>query len=96
MKVKLNDWFKEILSTKYHFRDEVEQQQIIDIIHSVLDGRQEELAVFLPKFSMKEYVMGHINQWLHEHKTFSFDAFMAFRLRALLHELRKVCRLITG
>lgn len=89
MKVKLNDWFKEILSKKYHYRDEVEQQQIIDIIHSVLDGRHEELAVFLPKFSLKEYVMDHISQWLHEHKTFSFDSFVTFRLRALLNELRK-------
>lgn len=89
MKIKLNDWLREILSNKYHYRDEVEQLQIIDIIHSVIEGRHEELAHFLPKFSMKEYLMDHINQWFHENKTFSFDAFVAFRLRAFLKELRK-------
>ena len=38
MKVKLNDWLKKILAT-YYYRDEEEQQQIIDIVHSVLDGK---------------------------------------------------------
>ncbi|WP_428909345.1 putative sporulation protein YtxC [Niallia sp. Krafla_26] len=93
MKVKLNDWLREILRDKYHYRDEEEQQQIMDIIHSVLEGRHEELATFLPKFSMKEYLMDHINQWFHEHKTFSFDAFVTFRLRSLLKELRKYVEL---
>ncbi|WP_338470466.1 putative sporulation protein YtxC [Niallia sp. XMNu-256] len=89
LKIKLNDWFKEILSTNYHYRDEVEQQQIIDIIHSVLEGKNEELAVFLPKFGIKDYIMDQMGQWLQEHKIFSFDSFMTFRLRTLLNELRK-------
>ena len=93
MKVKLDDWFREMLVNKYHYRDEEEQQQIIDIIHSVLEGKHEELATFLPKFSMKEYLMDHINQWFQEHKTFSFDAFVTFRLRTLLKELRKYVEL---
>ena len=58
MTIKLNDWLKEMLIHKYHYRDEVEQQQIIDIIHSVLEGSSAELAVFLPKFSMKELFNG--------------------------------------
>jgi len=93
MSVKLNDWLREILSNKYHYRDDVEQQQIIDIIHSVLEGKHEELAVFLPKFCMREYLMDHINHWFCEHKHFSFDSFVTFRLRSFLNELRKYVEL---
>lgn len=91
--IKLNDWLKEMLIHKYHYRDEVEQQQILDIVHSVLDGNNKELAVFLPKFRMKNYLMDHINQWFYENKAFSFDSFVTFRLRPFIHELRKYVEL---
>ena len=93
MTIKLNDWLKEMLIQKYHYCDEVEQQQILDIIHSVLEGKNKELAVFLPKFSMKNYLMDHINQWFYESKAFSFDSFVTFRLRPFINELRKYVEL---
>ena len=93
MTIKLNDWLKEMLIQKYHYRDEVEQQQILDIIHSVLEGSRAELAVFLPKFSMKNYLMDHINQWFYESKAISFDSFVTFRLRPFINELRKYVEL---
>jgi putative sporulation protein YtxC len=93
MKIKLNDWLKEMLIQKYHYRDEVEQQQILDIIYSVIEGKNKELAVFLPKFSMKNYLMDHINQLFNESKVFSFDSFVTFRLRPFINELRKYVEL---
>jgi putative sporulation protein YtxC len=91
--VKVNDWLKDILSTKYFYRDEMEQQQIIDIVHAVLEGKHKELAVFLPQLNMEKYVFNHVNDWFYGYQSFSFDAFVAFRLRSLLCELQKYVEL---
>ena len=55
MKVKLNDWLKKILAT-YYYRDEEEQLQIIDIVHSILDGKNVELNAFLPKMNQAPFI----------------------------------------
>ena len=91
--IKLNDWLRHILSTHYYYSDEDEQQQIIDIVHSVLNGKKEELTVFLPQMNIKEYVMIKIDDWFQEHAKFSFDAFVTFRLRSFMIELKKYVEL---
>ena len=92
--VKLNDWLRHILATHYHYRDEEEQQQIIDIVHSVLEGKLEELTVFLPEMKIKDYLSNLINDWFEEHsRLFSFDSFTTFRLRNFFNELRKYVEL---
>ena len=93
MTIKLNDWLKEMLSIIIIIVMKIEQQQILDIIHSVLEGNRAELAVFLPKFSMKNYLMDDINQWFYESKAISFDSFVTFRLRPFINELRKYVEL---
>ncbi|WP_338451407.1 putative sporulation protein YtxC [Niallia oryzisoli] len=92
--VKLNDWLRHILASHYHYRDEEEQQQIIDIVHSVLEGKLEELTVFLPKMNMKDYLSNLINDWFEEHtEVLSFDSFITFRLRNFFNELKKYVEL---
>jgi putative sporulation protein YtxC len=91
--IKLNDWLKHILSTHYYYCDEDEQQQIIDIVHSVLNGKKEELTVFLPQMNIKEHIMFKIDDWFQEHAKFSFDAFVTFRLRSFMNELKKYVEL---
>ena len=91
--IKINDWLKHILSTHYFYSDEDEQQQIIDIVHSVLNGKKEELTVFLPQMNIKEYVRIKIDDWFQEHAKFSFDAFVTFRLRSFMMELKKYVEL---
>lgn len=92
MKVKLNDWLKNILAT-YYYRDEEEQQQIIDIVHSILEGKNDELNVFLPKMNLKEHLFILIHEWFREQPVFSFDHFFKFRLRSLFNELEKYVQL---
>jgi putative sporulation protein YtxC len=92
MKVKLNDWLKEILAT-YYYRDEEEQQQIIDIVHSILDGKNVELNAFLPKMSLKDHLFVLIHEWFREQSVFSFDHFIKFRLSSLINELEKYVEL---
>ncbi|MCQ6273447.1 putative sporulation protein YtxC [Bacillus sp. V3B] len=93
MTIKLNDWLRHILSHHYHYRDEDEQEQIIEIVHSVLDGKLEELTVFLPKMDIKEHLAIRVNDWFQEKTTFSFDSFVTFRLRSFMNELKKYVEL---
>ncbi len=93
MTIKLNDWLKHILSTHYYYRDEEEQHQIIDIVHSVLNGKNEELTVFLPQMDITEHVRMRIDDWFQDHTRFSFDAFVTFRLRSFMSELKKYIEL---
>ncbi|WP_071395991.1 putative sporulation protein YtxC [Bacillus tuaregi] len=92
--VKLNDWLRHMLATHYHYRDEEEQQQIIEIVHSVLEGKMEELTVFLPKMNIKDYLSSLIHDWFQEHAgIFAFDSFVTFRLRNFHNELKKYVEL---
>ncbi len=92
--VKLNDWLRHILVVHYHYRDEEEQQQIIDIVHSVLEGKLEELSVFIPKMDIKDYLSNLINDWVEEQTgLLSFDSFITFRLRNFFNELKKYVEL---
>lgn len=88
LQVKINDWIQQILLTTYHYQDEVEQQQIMEIVHSLLNGKQEELATFLPKINFKKHFTTLIKQSFTD-RTFSFDSFVTFRLRPFMEELKK-------
>nr|WP_295969924.1 putative sporulation protein YtxC [uncultured Bacillus sp.] len=92
MKVKLNDWLKNIL-VAYYYRDEEEQQQIIEITHSIIEGKNAELNAFLPKLNLKEHLLMLIHEWLREQSIFSFDHFIKFRLRSVMNELEKYVEL---
>ncbi len=92
MKVKLDDWLKNILAA-YYYRDEEEQQQIIDIVHSILNGKNVELNTFLPKMNLNEQLFVLIHEWFRKQSVFSFDHFIKFRLRFLITELEKYVEL---
>lgn len=89
LSVKLNDWIRHIIFTYYHYHDETEQQQIMDIVHSLIEGKHEELASFLPKINIKKQLTAIINNTFQDFPTFSFDSFITFRLRSFMEELKK-------
>lgn len=93
LNIKVNDWLRNILTSCFQYHDEIEQQQIMDIVHTVLEGKHEDLTIFLPEFRMKEYMEARVDEWLHENKTFSFDSFVTFRLRFFMNELQKYIEL---
>src|SRR3954453_1451655 len=47
IKIKRDDWFRAILQEQYFFEDPEEQQHIMEIIYSVLEGQREDLAVLI-------------------------------------------------
>lgn len=84
---KRDDWFRSILADTYFFTDEEEQEQIIDIIYSVLEGEREELAPFMEGFDEEGHIKQAINEIFNEKISFSFDSFVKFRLKSYLERL---------
>ena len=85
---KRNDWFREILKNKYYYEDLEEQQQILEIIYSVLEGQREDLAVFFKETSEElNIIKAAIEHIFQDNVSFSFDSFLKFRLRPYLQML---------
>ncbi len=86
-KVKREDWFKQILIENYFFHEPEEQNHIINIIYSILEGERKDLTVFLKKPNEEWKIKEAIEQIFLDHLSFSFDSFFKFRLRSYLFEL---------
>lgn len=86
---KQDDWFKRILMEHYYYEDEGEQQQILEIIHSILEGNREDLAAFVSGLDVKESLKSAIDQLFQDNISFSFDSFVKFRMRPLMDEMTK-------
>jgi putative sporulation protein YtxC len=84
---KRDDWFRSILSETYFFTDVEEQDQIIDIIYSVLEGERKDLAPFMDGFDEDGHIKQAINEIFNEKISFSFDSFVKFRLKAYVERL---------
>ncbi|MBM4762515.1 sporulation protein YtxC [Bacillus sp. B15-48] len=78
---KRDDWFREILANRFFYKDPNEQEQILQIIYSVIDGSREDLASFLSGPDEKGYALKAIHEMFNSGISFSFDSFVMFRLR---------------
>jgi putative sporulation protein YtxC len=86
--IKRDEWFREIVTTHYFYEDVEEQQQIMEIIYSVLEGKREDLAVFLKETHDETgFIKDAIHHIFQDNVSFSFDSFLKFRLRPYLHLL---------
>jgi putative sporulation protein YtxC len=84
IKIKRDDWFRRILQESYFYDDLEEQQQIMDILYSILEGEREDLVAFLEKTNEEPKIMDAIEQIFQENMSLSFDSFIKFRLRPYL------------
>jgi putative sporulation protein YtxC len=87
IKIKRDDWFREMLKERYYYEDPEEQQQIIEIIYSVLEGQREELALLLKENTEEPKLKQAVDEVFLNHVPFSFDSFYKFRLRPYLQML---------
>jgi putative sporulation protein YtxC len=86
--IKRDDWFREIVKGRYFYQDLEEQQQIMEIVYSVLEGQRNDLAVFLKETSVEpNMIKTAIEHIFQDHVSFSFDSFLKFRLRPYLQML---------
>ncbi|WP_040207698.1 putative sporulation protein YtxC [Neobacillus jeddahensis] len=86
--IKRDDWLKEIIKNHYYFQDIEEQQQIMEIIYSILEGERADLAVFVKETTEGSAgIMTAIHHIIKENVSFSFDALLKFRLRPYIQSL---------
>ena len=85
---KREDWFRNILTERFFYKDPSEQEQILEIIYAVMDGHREELASFVNGPDEKNYVFEAVDEFFKENISFSFDSFVVFRLKTYLDKLR--------
>lgn len=85
--IKRDDWFREILKNHYFYEDLEVQQQIIDIIYSILEGQREDLTSFLKHSNEDPNIRAAIEHIFQADISFSFDSFLKFRLRPYLQSL---------
>lgn len=84
---KREEWFRTILADAYLFTEVEEQDQIIEIIYSVLEGDREELASFMEGVEENGLIEKAVNEIFNEKISFSFDSFVKFRLKAYVEQL---------
>ncbi len=89
VKYKQDDWFRRIMAEYYCYQDEEEQQQILEIIHSILEGNRIELASFVSDVEIETNMKNAISQIFQENIAFSFDSFVKFRMRQLFEQMAK-------
>ncbi|EIJ79218.1 hypothetical protein PB1_16714 [Bacillus methanolicus PB1] len=86
---KRDEWLRTIIAEHYYFEDPEEQQQILDIIHSIFEGKREELDFFFKDTDLDTMLIHAMDQVFRENLSFSFDSFVKFRLRPFLEILEK-------
>lgn len=84
IKIKRDDWFRAILQEQYFFEDPEEQEHIMEIIYSVLEGLREDLAVFIKENEEEPQIKEAVEEIFQDHVSFSFDSFFKFRLRSYI------------
>ncbi|WP_442595387.1 putative sporulation protein YtxC [Neobacillus sp. D3-1R] len=91
---KRDDWFRKILAEQFYYDDVDEQQAILDIIYSIIDGENKELAELIVDGQEKKLLKMAVMDLLQDTNiAFSFEAFVKFRLREFLEKLLKYVEL---
>jgi putative sporulation protein YtxC len=85
--IKRDDWFCDILKNQYYYEDREEQQQILEIIYSMLEDQREDFKGLLKETSEEPKIKEAIEQIFHDNVSFSFDSLLKFRLRPYLQLL---------
>ena len=86
-KIKREDWFRDILRENFYYVDPEEQQHILEIIYSILEGQRDDLAAFLEEVTEEPKVSEAIEHIFQRDVSLSFDSFLTFRLRSYLQML---------
>lgn len=85
--MKRDDWFIDILKNQYFYKEPDEQQQLLEIIYSILEGQREDLAYFLKEVNVEPAIREAIDHIFQDNVSFSIDSFLKFRLRPYLQLL---------
>ncbi|MDQ0161107.1 putative sporulation protein YtxC [Bacillus alveayuensis] len=82
-----------IIKEKYYFTDEDEQQQILHIAQSIMDGEYEDIPKAQKFESRDRYLYAAFQSFLHPDLSFHMDSFIMFRLHTYLKKLTEYVEL---
>lgn len=78
---KQDEWISDILKEKFYYEEREERNQILHMAHSILNGRRKGLNDAPSKQRGKGLVVSSLRGWMHDKMSFSFEAYIRFRLR---------------
>lgn len=87
---KRNEWLREILEEQFFYQDSYEQSQIIEIIHSIIDGKRKGLPLPEDVIQCEERIMDALGEVILGKGFFSLEAFLTFRLRPYYESLENL------
>lgn len=90
IQTKRDEWLRRIIIEQFFYHDIDEQQQILEIIYSIMDGENKELKELIEnpieELTIKEAIQDLLQD---TNIAFSFDAFVKFRLKGFREQLLK-------
>ncbi|MGE6259312.1 putative sporulation protein YtxC [Heyndrickxia sporothermodurans] len=87
IKKKRIDWIKDILKEYFYYKEESEQNNIIDIVIDMLNGERKELTDIIGKINEEEMIMEAIFPLIKHQESISFDSVIKFRLKDYFEKL---------
>jgi len=87
---KRNEWFRKVLEEQFYYQDSYEQAQIIEMIHSILDGKRKGLILPERLLDTEGNVREALKEVLLAKDSFSLEAFLTFRLRSFFEKMMEL------
>jgi putative sporulation protein YtxC len=84
---KRNDWVKDILGDYFFYKEEDEQDHILEIVMDMFNGERTELTSIIGGINEKEMIYHAISSLLDQHDSVSFDSLIKFRLKEYYEQL---------
>jgi putative sporulation protein YtxC len=85
---KRNDWVKDILSELYFYREEEEQENVLEIVCGMFKGERKELTSIVGEVDEKGIIKKAVSSLSRQEDPISFDSFIKFRLKHYFKCLR--------
>lgn len=84
------EWWRTILAENFYYRDPHEQNEIMQIALSIIQGQKKDLPVQIDEQKDLEKIDQELWDVLKHNSSFSFDAFITFRLRFYLEKMNRL------
>jgi putative sporulation protein YtxC len=81
IKLKEDQWMLSLISNLFYFKDFEEQQQILHIAQSIIDGERSDIPNISPMTPRETFIEEALKEFLQQSVSFSFESFVKFRLR---------------
>ncbi|QQZ10643.1 putative sporulation protein YtxC [Heyndrickxia vini] len=81
------DWVRDILNEYFYYKEESEQNNILDIVIEMFNGEREELTNIIGVINDEEMIQEAVFSLLEQHESVSFDSLLKFRLKAYFERL---------